>query len=484
MKKILLTAAIAVLVASSAYAQGGNSTELNITPEEARAIAKEAYVYGYPMVDAYRIFYSYFVDENDLEFKAPWNHLKNTPRVYGPNDKAIQTPNSDTPYSALGMDLRAEPIVISVPDIDENRYYSIQLIDAYTHNFAYIGSRATGNKSGNYLVAGPDWEGETPAGIDGVYNSETYFGWAQYRTQLINSSDLENVKKVQEGYKVQTLSQFLGQSAPESVSKVNFMKPMAQEDQKTSMEFFNLLNFTLNYCPPHPSEKELMGRFSKLGIGAGKTFKSESFSPEIKKAIADGMMDGWKVFNSVLAKINAGELASGDVFGTREFMKNNYANRMLAAVLGIFGNSKNEAMYPTYYLDANGEKPNASKNNYTLHFAAGQLPPVNAFWSLTMYKMPESLLTENPLNRYLLNSPMISDFEKDSDGGITLYIQNESPGKDLETNWLPAPDGSFSMILRLYWPKAAALSGAWKEPKLQRQNKKVEMLDKTTTGTL
>lgn len=470
MKRLVITSSItALLLLIVGCGEKNNDTsDSEITVDEARSIAKEAYVYGYPMVDCYRIHYAYFVDKDNTEFKAPWNHLKNTPRVYGPEDKAIQTPNSDTPYSALGLDLRAEPIVLTVPDVDGNRYYSVQLIDAYTHNYAYIGSRATGNKSGNYLVAGPDWDGETPAGIDGIYNSETYFGWAQYRTQLINSSDLENVKKMQAGYKVQTLSQYLGQPAPESASAVNFIKPLAQQDQKTSFEFFNQLNFTLNYCPTHASEKELMERFAKLGIGAGKSFDSESFSPEIQQAIADGMADGWEVFNNTLAKVNSGQLASGDVFGTREFMKNNYANRMLAAVLGIFGNSKDEAMYPTYYLDADGEKPDASKHNYTLYFAAGQLPPVNSFWSMTMYKQPESLLSDNPLNRYLLNSPMIPDFKLDNDGGVTLYIQNESPGKELEANWLPAPNGPFSMILRLYWPKQEALDGIWMHPKLNK----------------
>jgi len=469
MKKLVNTLSIAAslfFIAGCGDTKKSDISESEITVEEARNIAKEAYVYGYPMVDSYRIFYSYFVDENDLEYKAPWNHIKNTPRVYGPDDKAIQTPNSDTPYSALGMDLRAEPIVLTVPDVDENRYYSIQLIDAYTHNYGYIGSRATGNKSGNYLVAGPDWEGETPAGIDGVYKTETYFGWAQYRTQLINPSDLENVKAVQDGYKVQTLSQFLGQPAIESAPEVNFIKPLTQEDQKTSLEFFNQLNFTLNYCPIHDSEKELMERFAKLGIGSGKTFNIKSFSPEIQQAIVDGMADGWEVFNNTLAKVNSGELASGDVFGTREFLKNNYANRMAAAVLGIFGNSKDEAMYPTYYTDADGEKPDASTNNYTLHFEAGQLPPVNAFWSMTMYKMPASLLVENPLNRYLLNSPMIPNFKLDEDGGVTLYIQNKSPGKDLEANWLPAPNGPFAVLLRLYWPKEEALNGTWVAPKL------------------
>src|SRR5207247_907155 len=156
----------------------------DITPAEARAIVKEAYIYGFPLVDNYRIQYSYFVDRQTPEFKVPWNQLVNTPRVYTPADTAIQTPNSDTPYSWLGMDLRAEPLVLTVPPIEKERYFSVQLIDAYTFNFDYIGSRATGNEGGSYMVAGPNWKGETPKGVKKVFRAETEFAFAAYRTQL------------------------------------------------------------------------------------------------------------------------------------------------------------------------------------------------------------------------------------------------------------------------------------------------------------
>src|SRR5688500_609631 len=188
----------------------------SITPEEARTIANEAYIYGFPMVDNYRIQYAYFVDSKNPEYKAPWNQIKNIPRVFTPDDKAIQTPNSDTPYSFVGMDLRAEPLVLTVPEIDKKRYYSIQLIDAYTHNFDYIGSRTTGNEAGSFLVAGPNWKGETPKGVKQVIRSETEFVFAGYRTQLFNPADLENVKKIQAGYQAEPLSAFLGQPAPQA----------------------------------------------------------------------------------------------------------------------------------------------------------------------------------------------------------------------------------------------------------------------------
>src|SRR4029450_1008599 len=184
-----------------------------ITPAEARAIAKEAYVYGFPIVDNYRIQYSYFVDRQNPEFKAPWNEIRNIPRVYTPADTAIQTPNSDTPYSFAGLDLRAHPVVLPVPVVEKERYFSVQLIDLYTFNFDYIGSRATGNDGGSFLVAGPGWKGGIPKGVKKGFRSETEFVLAVYRTQLFNPGDLDNVKKVQAGYKVQPLSAFLGHPA-------------------------------------------------------------------------------------------------------------------------------------------------------------------------------------------------------------------------------------------------------------------------------
>ena len=433
------------------------------TPAEARAIAKEAYVYGFPLVDNYRIQYGYFVDTKNPEYKAPWNQIHNTPRVYTPADTAIQTPNSDTPYSFVGMDLRTEPMVLTVPPIEKQRYVSIQLIDAYTFNFDYIGSRTTGNEGGSYMVAGPNWKGETPRGVKKVFRSETEFVFAVYRTQLFKPDDIDNVKKVQAGYKAQTLSAFLGQPAPTAAPAIDFIKPLSPAEEKTSPQFFNILNFVLGFCPTNPSEKELMARFAEIGVGAGKTFDASKLSP--KTAIEQGIGDAWADFAGLVKLFDEGKVTSGDVFGTRQFLKNNYLYRMAAAVMGIYGNSKLEAMYPVYGVDSDGKKLDGA-NRYTLRFAPGRLPPVHAFWSLTMYNLPQSLLVANPINRYLINSPMLPELKKDADGGITLLIQNESPGKDKESNWLPAPKGPFIMYMRLYWPKEEATEGKWTAPKL------------------
>jgi hypothetical protein len=441
------------------------------TLAEARAIAKDAYIYGFPLVDNYRIIYAYFVDQGNKEYKAPFNQIINVPRVYTPEDKAVQTPNSDTPYSFAGMDLRAEPVVLTLPAIPKNRYYSVQLVDAYTHNFAYLGSRTTGNGAGSFLIAGPDWKGETPKGIKKVLPSETQIVVAVYRTQLFNPADLDNVKRIQAGYKVQPLSVFLGQPAPPAAPKIDFPKPLSPAEQKTSLEFFDRLNFWLQFCPTVPSETEVMARFSKINVGAGRTFDPSKLSPGMRQAITDAMADAWKAFADLKAQnIDTGKVTAGDALGSREDLKNNYLYRMAGAVLGIYGNSKAEAMYPAYAVDASGQKVDASKHNYTLHFAPGQLPPVNAFWSITMYELPASLLVANPLNRYLINSPMLPNLKRDPDGGLTLYVQKDSPGKARESNWLPAPNGPFIMWMRLYWPKTEALDGTWKQPPLRRVN--------------
>ncbi|WP_245275456.1 DUF1254 domain-containing protein [Rhizobium leguminosarum] len=459
---LILTAAVAGFGPRAAQAA-------EATAAEVRAIAKEAYVYGFPMVDSYRIQHAYFVDTKNPEYKGPWNQIVNTPRVYTPADTAIQTPNSDTPYSWLGLDLRTEPMVLTVPPIEKDRYFSVQMLDAYTFNFAYLGSRTTGNDGGSFLVAGPGWKGETPSGVKKVIRSETDFIWAAYRTQLFNPDDIDNVKKVQAGYKAEPLSVFLGQTAPAAAPAVDFIKTLTPEEEKTSPEFFNILNFILQYCPTDPSETELMARFAKIGVGAGKTIDFDKLSPEMKAAFEQGMADAWNELATLeKQKIDTGEVTSGDVFGTREYLKNNYLYRMAGAVLGIGGNSKQEAMYPVYAVDADGKKLDGA-NRYALRFAQGQLPPVNAFWSLTMYELPQSLLVANPINRYLLNSPMLPQFVKDADGGLTFYVQNESPGKDKEANWLPAPKGPFIAFMRLYWPKEEALEGKWKHPPMTKE---------------
>lgn len=439
--------------------------------ETLRAIAKEATIWGFPLVDNYRIQYSYFADRGGPEFKAPWNVIANTARVYTPEDKAIQTPNSDTPYSYIGADLRAEPLVISVPAVDAGRYYSLQFIDQYTFNFAYVGSRATGNEAGSFLLAGPSWKGRKPAGVKSVIRCETDFAFVLYRTQLFEAADIEKVKAIQAGYKVQPLSQFLGKPAPKAAPAIDFPKPLSPEQQRSSAEFFQILNFILRFCPTHPSERDLRRRFARIGVGPGKALHIAKLTPERRKALEDGMADAWKAFAAFkAAELDTGKRAPAEGFGTRAFMKNDYMARMAGTALGIYGNSKQEALYPVYYTDSAAKPFDGKNGRYTMRIDPTKDLPVNAFWSLTVYELPQSLLFANRLNRYLINSPMLPSLKKDPDGMVTLYLQHESPGPNLEANWLPVPPGSFWAILRLYWPKPEALAQSWKQPPLVRAN--------------
>jgi hypothetical protein len=464
MRMILLTLIGLLTLGALARAQ------VDVAPEQMRAIAREAYVWGYPLVDDYRVSHFQAIDRNARGFKAPINVLANKADVTKAGEQTVQTPNSDTPYSNVVMALRAEPIVLTIPAIEEKRYFSIQLIDAYTHNFAYIGTRATGNGGGSFLIAGPDWTGATPPGIAKVIRCETSLAKATYRTQLFNPADIENIRALQAQYKVQTLSQFLNRPAPPAAPAIDWPAPIELDGEPKSHnpQFWSLLNFKLQFCPVHESEVELRARLARIGIEAGRPFAFDKLSPDQQQAIRDGVADAWKEFAGLSKRMDAGEVTSADAFGTREHLKNNYLLRWGGDVVGIYGNSAEEAIYPMYSVDAEGAPLDAAKSKYVLRFEPGKFPPVNAFWSVTMYSLPDRYLVANPIDRTLINSPMLPDLKLDADGGLTIYIQHDSPGKEKESNWLPAPNGPFFMAMRLYWPREEALNGAWKVPPLKR----------------
>ena len=440
--------------------------------KEAVAIAEEGFIYGLPLVMNYAVMYEYSIDKNSGQYKAPLNEIYSDAQVFTYEDTAIVTPNSDTPYSITFMDLRTEPMVISVPDIEKTRYYSVQLEDGNAFNFGYIGSRATGNDSGSYMVVGPDWKGQKPEGIDKVFYATTQFAMAIFRTQLFNSNDIENVKNIQAGYKLQPLSAFLGATAPPAAPSIDF-PVIDKELVKTN--FFKYLDFVLQFAPAGPEENEIRAKLARIGIGPGKSFDFKELPLAHKAEIALGMKKGdnktTKVSKELGKDVNGWKISSP--FGDREFYNGDWLKRAAAAKAGIYGNDAIEAAYPMVRTLPNGEVLDGSKHNYTLTFQAGQLPPVNAFWSVTMYDGDTQLLIKNPIDRYLINSPMLPELKKNADGSLTLYIQHDSPGKDKESNWLPAPDGPIYMVMRLYWPKTEAPSvlppgeGTWAPPAVE-----------------
>jgi len=437
--------------------------------EQTKAIAEEGFIYGLPLVMNYAVMNEYAVDTKSSQFKAPFNEIKNEHRVSTYEDTAVITPNSDTPYSLLWLDLRAEPMVLSVSAVAKERYYSVMLCDGNTYNYGYIGSRATGSDPGSYLVVGPDWKGETPAGIKKVFYSTTPFSLAAFRTQLFNPEDMPNVERVQAGYKAQPLSAFLKQPAPPAAPKIDFL-PATTAGIKTN--FYEYLDAALQLVPPSEEDKDIRARLASIGIGPGKTFELKDLSPEHRAVFLLGMKEGGdkvtKFLSSGMKSINGWNI--GSFFGDRAFYKGDWLMRAGAAKGGIYGNDAVEAMYPFTRTDAAGEVLDGSKHNYTLTFPSGQLPPVNAFWSVTMYDDKSQLLIKNPINRYLINSPMLPGMKKNADGSLTLYIQKDSPGKAKEANWLPAPNETIYLVMRLYWPKdrppsiLPAGEGTWKPP--------------------
>ena len=438
--------------------------------EETRAIAEEGFIYGLPIVMNYAVMNEFVIDKNSGQYKAPFNTITNEARVFTYKDTAVVTPNSDTPYSMVWLDLRAGPIVISVPAVEKERYYSVQLVDGNTYNYGYIGSRATGIEPGDYLAVGPDWKGETPAGIKQVFQSSTPFGLTIFRTQLFNPDDMPNVVKVQSGYKAQPLSTYLNQPAPPAAPKVDFV-PATTKGIKDN--FYEYLDAALQFVPETPESKAVRARLASIGIGPGKTFEFKELSLEHKAAVLLGMKAGSDKVDAFVADggedqngWQVGGLAGGD----KASFNGDWLKRAATAKAGIYANDPAEAMYPATRKDSSGETIDTSKNNYTLTFPAGDLPPVNSFWSVTMYDGKSQLLIENPINRYLINSPMLPDMKTNKDGSLTLYIQKASPGKDKESNWLPAPNDTAYLVMRLYWPKTDAPSilppgkGTWKPP--------------------
>ncbi len=438
---------------------------------KAKDIAEQGFIYGLPIVMNYAVMYEYAVDRNSGQFKAPFNQIKNEARVFTYKDTAVITPNSDTPYSFLWMDLRAEPMVLSVPAVEKSRYYAVQLEDGNTYNYGYIGSRTTGNEPGDYMVVGPDWKGATPPGIKKVFRSSTQFSLAGYRTQLFDAADMPNVVKVQSGYKAQPLSSYLKQPAPAAAPAINFPKA---DKEMVKTNFFEYLDFALQFAPAQENEREIRAALARIGIGAGKPFSLKSLSLEDKAEILLGMKEGERKVDEAIT--NAGTNMNGwrvsSFFGDTAFFNGDWLKRAAGAKAGIYGNDAEEATYLLGKSDGDNQPLDGAKHNYTLTFPAGQLPPVNAFWSVTMYDGKTQLLIENPINRYLINSPMLPSLKKNADGSLTLYIQNKSPGADKEANWLPAPDGPIYLVMRLYSPKTEAPSilpigkSTWQAPGL------------------
>jgi hypothetical protein len=431
----------------------------DLTPDEARAIAAEAWLYSYAPIQGYQTMYNQTVNTAFPGYVGGFNRFRHYSRSATPDDADIVTPNNDTPYSWAWLDLRAEPMVLSLPAVPAPRYYVNQWFDLHTHNFAYTGVRTTGREAGTYLFAGPHWTGPVPEGITQVFRAETDFVGTLTRTQLFGPDDVAALQAVQAGYVLTSLSAFTGTPAPAPAPAIDW--PVWDAGQAQGIGFITYLNALLPFMPTVPSEAAMLARFARIGIGAGLPFDPGSLSPPIRAAMEEGIA-------SAAAELQAAALrqtSSRGFFGTREELGPDYITlRNYGALLGIYGNSEAEAFYASQQTDDAGRVLDGSRR-WVLRFEPGQLPPVTEFWSITMYGLPDRLLVDNPIDRYSIGD-RTEGLTPGPDGALEIYIQHDNPGPEKEANWLPAPDGPFFFVGRFYGPGPAILEGNWSLPRL------------------
>ncbi len=447
----------AVAVASAAVF--GPAVAATVPPAEVRRIAKDAFVFSYPLVLHYRTMYRQAIDPKAKEYVGGFG----TYRHYGmssPENKDIVTPNNNTPYSWAQLDLRAEPWVLTLPKTD-GRYYTTQWDDLWGFVLDNPGAVKDGDEGGSYLLASPSWKGEVPKGIKRVVRGETDFLGTLTRTGLNGPQDLPNMEKTQQGYKLQPLSSFLGKPAPAPAPTIQW-KPWVEGDERT-LDFFGYVNFLLPFTTPHPLDKPVLARMASIGIAPGKPWDPATMDPATRKAVEAGIADAWKLIKDTEKTVTD----AGKFFATRQQLGTDYLSRTMGVYMGIYGNVSQQAVYQTWPADADGKPLDASRNRYTITFAPGQLPKARYFWSITMYTLPERLLAANPIKRYSIGS-QTPELTKSKDGSITIYVQKDSPGRDKEGNWLPAPDSVFFAVLRVYGPGEAEQTGKWKAPQVKR----------------
>jgi hypothetical protein len=419
-------------------------------------VAEQAYVYAYPSLMIYRALFGLFIAPQSPAFRCPLNELSNEANTLDSTFKEVVTPNADTPYTLFGLDLRTEPMVLSVPAIGD-RYYSFQLVDLFQHNFGYLGSRTTGTQAGDYLIARDEWDGEVPSGVAGVLRSETDVVVGIGRTQLRGEDDLETLRAIQAEYRLTPLSAYLGESPPPPAPQPDW--PMWNDERATGPEFVDYTRFLLRFCePPNPADQATRDDFDALAdadneeVGEGVAAAKAKIAERAER-IADEV-DGWQLT---------------DAFGDREFYAGDHLFRAASAAAGLFGNDKLEAFYPIARKDSNGEAFDGSAHVY--RWRLSERPPVNAFWSLTMYDTTfdgsAGYLVDNPIDRYVVNDDT-PGLEWNADGSLDVTISHSEPSHDDPGVWLPAPDGPFYLVLRLYGPQQALLDGDWAVPPVQR----------------
>ena len=427
--------------------------------DDLKRLAREVYVYAYPLV-------LMDVTRQVMTAKTPVNTFEHKRAFPDASFTDVVSPNADTLYSSAWLDLSNGPVILSVPD-EKGRYYLMPMLDAWTNVFQSPGKRTLGSEKRDFAIVGPKWKGELPKNAEEI-RSPTDMVWIIGRTQTNGKADYAAVAKIQDQYKLTPASRASkgGKNAPTPAAGVDVKTPpveqVAKMDAKT---FFTRVALLLPGNPPPKEDAAMIERMKKLGIVPGQPFDTSKLDAAAVNAIQEGAKSGLDAIVAA-AKGSTGDIRNGwtinwDLgrYGT------NYGLRAVTAYMGLGANAPEDAIYPYTRLD-NGGRPLNGANKYVLHFDKGKLPPAEAFWSLTMYNEKHAFVA-NPIDRFAIGSR--DKLASNADGSLDLYIQNDNPGKDKESNWLPAPKDNFNVILRVYWPKQEMLDKRWEPPSIKRQ---------------
>ncbi|MGW3520782.1 DUF1254 domain-containing protein [Streptomyces hydrogenans] len=438
--------------------------------ESMEKLATEAWIYGYPLVTAAvtKSVMTAVPARDDARRKAPLNqfcYMRTTPDA---SFTEVVSPNADTLYSSAWLDLSDEPLVLTLPDFGD-RFWMVPILDAWSDVCAVVGRRGNGSSAGPFLIAGPSWSGAVPDGLT-LLESPTVVNWIIARYATSGPADFPAVNELQDATRLIPLSRWTGDpdaySPPTDVSVAagadTTTAPVDQVHALGGRDYFALLNRMLVDNPPGPADAPFLGRLAKLGIAPGASL--DDLSPEEIAVLDAGARRGPEALRELLGRAESVKTDGWTVHRGLGDYGTDYAKRAVITRFGYGANLDADALYPHATTDADG-RPLDGAHTYVLHFDAGRTPPVDGFWSLTMMN-ERQLFADNPLDRYAIGDR--SGMRTGPDGSLDIYVQHDSPGPDRESNWLPAPAGSFNVFLRLYWPEESALTGDWTPPALRR----------------
>ncbi len=441
-----------------------------MTDESMEKPATEAWLYGYPLVTAAVTKRSMTAvpARDDGRRKAPVNqfcYMRSTPDA---SFTEVVSPNADTLYSSAWLDLSDQPLVLALPEFGD-RFWMVPILDAWSDVCAVVGRRKNGPSAGPFLIVGPSWSGATPPGLT-LLKSPTAVNWIIARYATSGPSDFPAVNRLQDATRLIPLSEWTGDpddysppsDVPVPAGADTTTPPVDQVHALSGRDYFTLLNQMMADNPPDPADAPILGRLAKLGIAPGASL--DDLSTEEIAALDAGARRGPETLRDLLARAESANAGGWTVHRGLGDYGTDYTKRAVITRFGYGANLDADALYPHATTDADG-RPLDGAHTYVLHFDAGKTPPVDGFWSLTMMN-ERQLFADNPLNRYAIGDR--SGMRTNPDGSLDIYVQHEHPGPDRESNWLPAPAGSFNVFLRLYWPQQPALTGDWTPPTLRR----------------